>query len=63
MAAACAYVELVYPVGDDRTLTGDDVDDSLDNGPLQGAARVGDMMSLPGTVGDEDRKPPVGRGV
>ena len=61
MATACAYVEFVYAVGNDRALTGDDVDDSLDNGPLQGAAHVGDMMGLPGTVGGEDGKPPVGR--
>src|SRR5690349_18336114 len=61
MAAACADVQLVYPVGDDWTLTGDDVDDYVDDGPLVGAARVGDRMSLPGTVGGEDGKPPVGR--
>src|SRR5436853_5070078 len=36
MATACAYEELVHPVGNDRALTGYDVDDSLDNGPLQG---------------------------
>ena len=54
MAAACAYVELVYPVGNDRTLTGHDVEDPLDNGPLQGAAHVEDVMGLAGTVGEKD---------
>ena len=54
MAAACAEVELVYPVGDDGALTGDNVDDPLDDGPLRSAARVGNVMRLPGTVGGKD---------
>jgi hypothetical protein len=62
MPPACAYVKFVYAVCDDRTLTGDDVDDSLDEDPWQCAVDVGNMMRLPGAVRSEDGKAAAGAG-
>ena len=55
MPAACAYVKFVNPVNNNGDFTGDDVDDAVDDGPLQGVARpFGEVVGLHGTVGRKD---------